>query len=128
MQILTSHRPHGVLLAFLLVFCLQVMQVTCEACDMSGTRITADHPLTVLVGGDDTKVPGGGSRRDLIVEQLPPMSMAGTEYILVNLRSSTKPYGDYIKVIATDNGTTITFLGNTVTTTADRQVRAHARK
>lgn len=97
------------------------MQVTCEDCDMSGTIITADHPLTVLVGGDLTKVPGS-SRLDFIVEQLPPLSVAGTEYILVKLRNSGGDYSDYVKVMSLQAGTTITFQGQTVTTKADKEV------
>ena len=90
---------------------------------MSGTVITADHPLAVLVGGDLSKVPGS-SRVDFIVEELPPLTAAGTEYILVKLRNSGGKYDDYVKVMSMEAGTTISFQGKTVTTTANKEVSA----
>ena len=57
------------------------------------------------------------------MEQLPPLSLAGTEYILVKLRQSEDDFGDHVKVIAMGTGTNITFQGVQVTITADRQVR-----
>ncbi|KAL8604069.1 hypothetical protein ACOMHN_024894 [Nucella lapillus] len=62
---------------------LQVMQILCEVCDMSGSRVTSTFPVAVLSGGEFTTVGGlHASDMDSVVEYIPPTDTLGTRYVI----------------------------------------------
>ncbi|KAK7503920.1 hypothetical protein BaRGS_00005043, partial [Batillaria attramentaria] len=100
----------------------QVMQLRCEGCDMSGTILTSTYPVTVVVGGDKTRVPGSTTRYDFIAGMLLPYTSGESWYFLAKLRDSGGNYYDHIKVGILRSGTTAQFQGQVFTSTVDRQL------
>jgi len=74
--------------------------------DLSGTRIKANKPITVITGHECANVPGPTSPGpcDYLIEQIPPIDMWGNEVVTVPLRTRE---ADIIKVIAAQDSTTV---------------------
>jgi len=73
--------------------------------DLTGSQIRSDKPVAVLSGHVCTQVPAGRSACDFIVEQIPPISSWGKQFITVPLAS--RKYGDTFRVVAADDETPI---------------------
>lgn len=93
----------------------QLYQVKAPGADLSGSVVTADKPVAVLAGDRCTNVPGNVSQFcDHVVEQIPPASAWGQEFLSVPL--ATREGGDTFRVLAGTDGTTVSVNGTTVAT------------
>jgi len=73
--------------------------------DLSGTSVSADKPVAVLGGHRCANVPSAFYACDHAVEQLPPVSQWGTDFITLPL--ATRLNGDTFRVIAYQDGTVV---------------------
>ncbi len=86
--------------------------------DLTGTLIESDQPIAVLSGHKRTEIPenatnvDGSSSRDLLVEQLPPVSAWGDSALVVPFATSQKP--DLVRVVCAEDGTQISVNGTPV--------------
>lgn len=82
--------------------------------NLSGSIVTSDKPVSVLVSDDSVRnVPGGGCS-DLMGDQIVPVDVVGKEYI-VNKGSMNVNATEGIFIVATENFTTVT-INNGLTT------------
>jgi len=72
--------------------------------DLTGTRIIANKPITVITGHECGDVPSGANPCDHLIEQIPPIDMWGNEIATIPLITRTN---DLIKVIAAQDSTTV---------------------
>ena len=80
--------------------------------DLSGSIITSDKPVAVFGGNDCANIPVNYSACDHLVEQLPPTSSWGKNFVTVPLK--TRLFGDTFRFIASTNGTSISVNGSVV--------------
>jgi len=66
-----------------------------NANDLSGTRIVANNPISVIVGGRD--IPDLNGNVGMMVEQIPPISKWGTEFMIGP--GPRNDAGDIIKIV-----------------------------
>lgn len=83
--------------------------------NLSGTIVVSDKPISVTVSDDSVRSSGGGCR-DLAGDQIVPVDVLGTEYI-VNKGNMFAASNEGIYVVATENYTTVTFIDALGTTT-----------
>ncbi len=83
--------------------------------NLSGTIVVANKPISVTVSDDSVRSTGGGCR-DLAGDQIVPVDVLGTEYI-VNKGNMFAASNEGIYVVATENFTTVTFVDALGTTT-----------
>ena len=83
---------------------LEVFQVQGDA-DLSGTVVTSSKPVAVFSGDDCTMVPANTHPCNHLVEQIPPVSFWGKEFIT----NPTPNYsgGDEFHIIASKNSTDV---------------------
>ncbi|MBC9813475.1 gliding motility-associated C-terminal domain-containing protein [Crocinitomicaceae bacterium CZZ-1] len=74
--------------------------------NLSGSIIVADKPIAVTIS-DDSVTNSGGGCRDLMGDQIVPVEVVGTEYI-VNKGSMYVASNEGIYVVATENFTEVT--------------------
>jgi hypothetical protein len=82
--------------------------------DPTGTEIIASSPISVVSGVTGTQVPGGKPWIDHIVEMIPPVSSWGKTFLTKPFGSREK--GDLLRVLASENNTTITINDEIVAT------------
>ena len=82
--------------------------------DLTGTLITSDKPVAVVSGAECMEVPDGFDYCDHIVEQMPPTSAWGREFVTLPL--ATRLNGDTFRFLASVDGTTININGSLVAT------------
>jgi hypothetical protein len=77
--------------------------------DLSGTYIESDQKIAVWGGNDCAFVPTSVSYCDHLEHQLLPITTWGQEFVAARsvIRSSDTPESDYYRVIASEDGTTI---------------------
>ena len=80
--------------------------------DLSGSLITSNKPIAVFGGMQCANIPMGYVACDHIVEQLPPATAWGKNFISVPLKTRTR--GDTFRFLASANGTTIEVNGSIV--------------
>ena len=73
--------------------------------DISGTRIIANKPISVFSGHECANVPLNSEPCDMLIEQIPPIDTWGSVVVTVPLK--TKKGGDIIKIIASQDATTV---------------------
>lgn len=80
--------------------------------DLTGTYVTSDKPVGFLSGHMRTSIPhlpdamaGEYDTKDHLIEMLPPVNYWGTEYVSAPLGVCVA--GDYFRVMAASDGTTI---------------------
>ncbi len=86
--------------------------------DLTGSLIESDHPIAVLSGHKRTEIGtniDGSVSRDLLVEQLPPVSAWGDSALVVPYATSQKP--DLVRVVCAEDGTQISVNGTPVNQT-----------
>lgn len=81
--------------------------------DLTGTYVTSDKPIGFLSGHMRTSIPhlpdamaGEYDTKDHLIEMLPPVGYWGTEYVSAPLGVCAD--GDYFRVMAANDGTTLT--------------------
>ncbi|HEX5024051.1 MAG TPA: Ig-like domain-containing protein [Agriterribacter sp.] len=82
--------------------------------DLSGTLITSNKPIAVFGGMQCANIPSGYYACDHIIEQLPPTTAWGKNFISVPLKTRTR--GDTFRFLASANGTTVEVNGTIVAT------------
>ncbi len=88
---------------------------TVQANNLSGSHITSDKPISVTVADDAVRGTSGGCW-DLIGDQIVPVNIVGTEYVIVRGDTfAAEMEGLY--VVATNNNTSLTIDDGVVTTT-----------
>lgn len=80
--------------------------------DLSGSLITSNKPIGVFGGMQCANIPQGYVACDHIIEQLPPTTAWGKNFISVPLKTRTK--GDTFRFLASTNGTTVEVNGTIV--------------
>jgi hypothetical protein len=80
------------------------LEITSHA-DLTGTEIISNKPVVVYSGHSCGNVPVNVSGCDQLVEQIPPVHSLGREFIVSAFERRSR--GDYIKMVAAFNGTTI---------------------
>jgi gliding motility-associated-like protein len=83
--------------------------------NLSGTIVVSDKPVSVTVSDDSVAAENGGCR-DLMGDQLVPVDIVGTEYI-INKGNMNASAMEGVYLVATENFTTIS-INNGVTTTS----------
>ncbi|MFT3705756.1 MAG: Ig-like domain-containing protein [Agriterribacter sp.] len=82
--------------------------------DLSGSIITSTKPIAVFGSMQCANIPNGYVACDHIVEQLPPTTAWGKNFISVPLKTRTK--GDTFRFLASANNTTVEVNGSIVAT------------
>jgi hypothetical protein len=82
--------------------------------DLSGTIITSTKPIAVFGSMQCANIPDGYVACDHIVEQLPPTTAWGKNFISVPLKTRTK--GDTFRFLASANNTSVEVNGTIVAT------------
>ena len=73
--------------------------------DLTGTRVTANKPLTVYSGHECGFLPKDSASCDHLVEQIPPVRLWGKEYVLTPFLQRRS--GDLVKIVAARENTEI---------------------
>jgi hypothetical protein len=86
--------------------------------DLTGTVVSASAPVAVYAGTECSNFPKNRGTCDHTEEQLLPVAVWGKDYVVVpsKARASGSTYGDYVRVIAAANGTTLSVSGASVPT------------
>lgn len=79
------------------------------AAHLAGTEITSDKNIAITTNDDSVDGLGSGSY-DIIGDQLVNMESLGTKYVVLRTQASVN--NDDIYVVATEDGTTVTFKNN----------------
>jgi hypothetical protein len=82
--------------------------------DLTGSVITSDHPIAVFGGHQCANIPNGYFYCDHIVEELPPTSAWGKNFVTIPLK--TRLNGDTYRFLASTDNTTINVNGVSVAT------------
>ena len=81
--------------------------------DFTGTKIVANHPVSVFSGARSATVFDTMTKTtaDHLVEQMIPVSMWGTKFFTIS--TPGRDIGDYFRIIASEDSTTISVPGHT---------------
>jgi IgGFc binding protein/Bacterial Ig-like domain (group 1)/Secretion system C-terminal sorting domain/SprB repeat len=83
-----------------------------DGADYTGTKVTADKPISVFGGAQCTNISGTLRACDHLVEQMPPLSSWGKSFLTVPL--ATRLQGDVFRFMAQVNGTAVSVNGAVV--------------
>ncbi|HVN51484.1 MAG TPA: IgGFc-binding protein, partial [Acidimicrobiales bacterium] len=87
-----------------------------QGIDLSGSLVTSNLPISVYGYNGCTDIPAGSYACDTVMEQMPPTSSYGTEFVAERL--ALRLHGDTYRVLADQNGTVVKVNGTTVATLA----------
>jgi hypothetical protein len=76
--------------------------------DLTGSYISANHPVALFSGSLSTRVPKGQCCWDHLYEQIPPLPSWGTEYYLAPLKTREQ---DRYRIMASHNNTIVQISG-----------------
>ena len=82
----------------------QTLYLQVHGGDISGVRIIANKPISILSGHECADIPINSAPCDVLIEQLQPIDTWGTEVVTVPLRTRS---GDVLKVFASQDSTTV---------------------
>ena len=95
----------------------QVYYRTSSNADMTGNHITTDKPVAFFAVNQGTQIPTGTSYVDNLFQQLAPVNTWGkTFFVPVSWRGK-----DFVRIVASQNGTNITQIGGTRRTVSGGQ-------
>ncbi|MGB5942139.1 MAG: malectin domain-containing carbohydrate-binding protein [Leeuwenhoekiella sp.] len=77
--------------------------------DLTGTSVTSDKPIAVFGGHVCANVPPGVPFCDHMIEQMPPSSSYGQQFVTTPL--ATRTSGDIFRVLASQDNTAVTVTG-----------------
>jgi hypothetical protein len=86
-----------------------------NAANVTGYSVTSDKPIAVFSGNGCTNVPNGSFACDYIMEQIPPVSSLGKDYLIAQT-PSTGTGGNIYRVVAATDGTQVKLDGVVVAT------------
>ncbi|MFT6244953.1 MAG: gliding motility-associated-like protein [Salibacteraceae bacterium] len=96
--------------------CENIVQSTSDpGSSLSGSIVTANKPISVVMNDDSVNPSGGGGCFDLMGDQIVPTDVIGNEYI-VNIGGLNAGSNESIFIIPAENFTTITVTDGGVTT------------
>ena len=89
----------------------QVYTLANGSTDITGTLVTSDQPVAVYGSVDcaDIDVGGNSGACDVLIQELPPTTSWGTDFLAVRLLKAAN--GDPFRVITDTNGTVVTVNG-----------------
>ncbi len=73
--------------------------------DLTGSRICSDKPVAVYIGAPGGYFPGNICCSDAIVDQAPPLTDLGTDYMIVPYKD--RDMGDFVRIVAANDDTQI---------------------
>lgn len=82
--------------------------------ELNGSEITSDKPVAVFSGSQCSSVPTGYSACDHLVEQMPPTSTWGKQFVTVPL--ATRLNGDTFRFLASEDSTELSINGTLTAT------------
>jgi len=87
---------------------LQTYLLQLEDGDLTGTLVTADNPIAVFSGNQNGTVVGSvADVADHMIEQMPPISTWGSDFVVVPIVPRFGSPGDRVRVLAHENGTRV---------------------
>lgn len=92
----------------------ETFQIRSSSVDLTGTTVVATSPVAVMSGVECAYVPAGVPACDHIVEMMPPVTTWGKSFLTVPL--ATRLNGDVFRILASQDGTTVTINGSLVAT------------
>jgi hypothetical protein len=93
----------------------QIRNTSSSSADLTGSIIFSDKPVAVFGSHQCANIPDNATIAcDHIVEQLPPVSTWGQNFITVPLKTRTR--GDTFRFLASENGTQVRVNGSLVAT------------
>lgn len=93
----------------------QLINSNSSPADLSGTIISSDKPIAVFGGHRCANIPNGGTGAcDHIVEQLPPTTTWGENFVTIPL--ATRLNGDTFRMLASEDNTSVSVNGTVVAT------------
>ncbi|MEZ5178205.1 MAG: IgGFc-binding protein [Acidimicrobiales bacterium] len=98
----------------------QTYQLDAGQADLTGTQVSSTKPIGVYGANGCANIPNGYSACDHIVEQLPPTSAWGKQFLTEPL--ATRVGGDTFRVLASADGTAVSVDGAVVATLDRGQV------
>ena len=93
---------------------MQTLLIATSGADLTGTKIVSNKPLTVISGHECGNVPESVNFCEQIAVQVPPTSTWGSEFLLAPFTGRTS--GQYYKVVASSNDTTVVYKCGTSST------------
>jgi hypothetical protein len=84
---------------------------TCSSNDLTGSTVTADHPVAVFVGHDCTNMPCDYVACDHLEEQLFPNETWGSRFVVSALRERSASEVAVVRILSQRAGNTLTFDG-----------------
>ena len=90
--------------------------------DFTGTKIVANHPVSVFSGAKSVAVSDTMTEKtaDHLVEHMIPVSMWGTKFVTIS--TPGRDIGDYFRIIASEDSTTISVPGHNYTINATEYI------
>lgn len=88
-----------------------VLQVTADSGDLTGSRVVADRAVQVIAGHYCTEVPAGVSACDHLEESLFPVETLAADYLVTPPAVPAMPDGKprVVRIVSTEPATTLTF-------------------
>jgi CshA-type fibril repeat protein len=80
-----------------------------DGADVTGTTVTSDKPVAVLGGAACANVPVGSYACNPLVQQLPPTTAWGTDFVTTRFATRTK--GDTYRILADQDATSVSING-----------------
>ena len=82
----------------------EVFTFAADSRDLTGTRVTADKPITFLTGHECGFIPTENTACDILLEQIPPTETWGFQFVLTPL--TTRESSEF-KFLASQDGTSV---------------------
>lgn len=88
-----------------------VLQVTAGAGDLTGSRVTANHPVQLVAGHYCTNVPSDVGHCDHLEQSMFPLETLANDYLIAAPVTASLPDGkvEIVRIVATEPGTNLTF-------------------
>jgi hypothetical protein len=90
-----------------------------SSADMSGRHITSNKPVAYFTHTTNTSIPSKRTQGDIIFAQLQSVDRWGKQFLVPNARQGTNTMNNLVRIIASENNTTVTFTGATRQATYD---------
>ena len=85
--------------------------------DMTGNHITSNYPIAYFEHNTGVQIPLGRNYVDILFEQMMPVERWGTKFLVPNAPEGMNTMTNRIRIIASENNTSVNFSGASVVTT-----------
>jgi len=79
--------------------------------DQTGRRISANKPIGVFANNSNVKIPSTIYYDDILFEQMLSVDRWGKRFLVPNAKQSGNTHNNRIRILASENGTTVTYSG-----------------